>query len=56
MRIIFEPTESENHQHKVVIESLGDDSDIKEVVELLRYALLGWGFAEKNVYDWLGDG
>ena len=53
MRITFEPTEGvrgeEFQQHRVIIELPGDDRDIQEVGELVRYALLAWGFHHENV-------
>lgn len=55
MRITLEPTEriegQVDQQHKVIIETASDGHDIMEMGELLRAALLAWGFHHENVED-----
>ena len=52
MRIIFEPTDSEDHyQHKISIESKNDDLSFEDAVDLVRYALLAWGYHSELVTE-----
>lgn len=56
MRITLEPTavadpSDTSFQHKVVIETTSDDEGIEELGDLLRAALLAWGFHHENVDD-----
>lgn len=53
MRIILEPTEDQTNkeypQHRVVIEYPHEELDLWAVGELLRGALVAWGFDAKSV-------
>lgn len=62
MRIIIEPTTPQDtslppdcKSHRVVIEHPSDDLGIDHVVELVKYALVAYGFGEKTVNEYLND-
>lgn len=59
MRIIIEPTYPHDKSlpddyvhHRVVIEHPDDDLGIDHVVELVKYALVAYGFTEKTVNEY----
>lgn len=54
MKITLEPTESKT-QHSVVIETQHDGHDIDEIRELLRGALIAWGFHPETVNELFGE-
>jgi hypothetical protein len=49
MRITIEPSAGGDQwtlpQHTVVVDSPSDEQDLREVLELLGYALRAWGFS-----------
>lgn len=49
MKITIEPTDRVDDFITVSVASASDDIDIHEVAELLRVALLAWGFADETV-------
>lgn len=49
MKITIEPTEHVDDFVTVSVASASDDGDIHAVAELLRVALVAWGFDEKSV-------
>jgi len=53
MRLTLEPTTEGTRQHKIIIESPGDDQDIMDMRDLLRYMLLAWGFAIESIDELL---
>ena len=61
MRISLEPTQDQSghkpncQQHRVALEHPSDDLDIHEVGELLRWAVMAYGFHPKIVKDVLGE-
>ena len=59
MRITIEPTHEgvtqTPYQQKVILESAGDDQGIEEVLELLKAALLAYGYAPDTVNKALGE-
>lgn len=60
MRITFEPTQdhsglsTEATHLKVLVEHRFDDLNINEVGNMIRAALIGWGFAEQTVDELFG--
>jgi hypothetical protein len=56
MRVILEPTEHLETQHKVMVELPGDDLDFQDAVDLIRYALLAWGYDSIVVDKWFDGG
>jgi hypothetical protein len=57
MRITIEPTqpvEGGIAHTTVAVSQPDDDLNIGEVVDLLRAALIAWGFSEKSVDDEIG--
>lgn len=55
MRILLEPSRNlTEFQHRVVIESATDDLTLSDVAELLRAALIAYGFHPDNVDELLG--
>ena len=43
MKIILQPTSNEN-QHSVTLETPHDDINIEEAIELVKGALVAWGY------------
>lgn len=58
MRIILEPTEDQANkefpQHRVVVEYPNEEINLWDLGELLRGALVAWGFQPKNVDELIG--
>jgi len=55
MKISFEPTTKDTNQHGVVIVSASDDLDFNGTMELVKMALLGWGFQPANIIDYFPE-
>ena len=49
MKVTIEPTDRVDDLVTVSVASTSDDGDIYAIAELLRVALLAWGFDEKSV-------
>ena len=61
MKITLEPTTDQSHrsldaQHlRVTVEHRSDDITIREAAELVRGALMAWGYHPDNVRGVLGE-
>ena len=55
MRITLEPTSEEkvrlSLQHSVILSMPSDDLNATEAVELMRSALIAWGYQKESVDD-----
>lgn len=50
-RITIETEWGNTDENKVVIENNRDDLDVFEMMQLMKQALNGYGYADTNVYD-----
>lgn len=56
MRITIEPTISDNwRQHKVVVESVYDDMQLDDVLDLIGNALVSYGFSRTNIVEYFKE-
>ena len=55
MKLTIAPTESNEYQWSVSVETPRDDLNVEQVVELISRCMLAFGFSDKNVRDFLKE-